>query len=777
MRMIQWISLIAAPLASLCTALFAQSDTAPLTTIPQVQALAPQQASRGVPVELHGVVTFVQTRDGSLFLQEDGAGIYVDFNHDIGLRQGDRVVVTGKTVSSFKTDIAADNVRVEEHGKLPVAHAAEFTDLIDSKLDSILVKVRGRIVSATYGAPAANTDLRFHLKVRNGVIEGDIAYPGNLTPQQLLDAEVEMTGVAGGAFDSKMQMGGVWLDIDSPDQIHVLHPPVHDPWSLPAVPLNEVIHAYRRGEESERVRVVGTLTYYEPESVAIIQRNGQAMLLSTGTTEPISTGTEVEATGFPEITDDSIWINHAQLRSLKRTSPVLPENVGWGPASQGKFAYSLISMEGKIVARVHDSRVDMFIVQTEDHLFSAALRHTSSDAGKAVATEQNLEVGSRVRVTGVCFMDPGNHWRNRLWFDLRMRSLDDITLLEPPSWWTVRRLSYVITILSAVILLAVIWAGLLDRRLRSQTEVLARQSQEDAMRERRRARLEEQRSRILELISSSEPLHEVLDEIELIVSTRLLGARCWIELAPRPGSEPAASSQVSPTQANSGVVSRELRSPEGASFGFLRTLPQPKASTPDEVEEAMTVGACLAELAIDTRRLYTDLRHRSEFDLLTDVPNRFSMERKLDQMMVASSSSHESFGLIYVDLDGFKEVNDQHGHRIGDIYLMEVTRRMKLQLRAHDFLARIGGDEFIALTPIVHGRSDAEEIAARLEHCFGEPFVIEGVQISGGASVGLAVYPEDGSTKEQLQRVADAAMYTHKEGKPRGRRGQSRIAI
>jgi diguanylate cyclase (GGDEF)-like protein len=90
---------------------------------------------------------------------------------------------------------------------------------------------------------------------------------------------------------------------------------------------------------------------------------------------------------------------------------------------------------------------------------------------------------------------------------------------------------------------------------------------------------------------------------------------------------------------------------------------------------------------------------------------------------------------------------------------------MKLQLRGGDMLTRIGGDEFIALVPILRSRTDAEEIALRLERCFDEPFDLDGCHVEGSASIGLAVYPADGATQEELQRSADAAMYAHKEGR------------
>ena len=122
---------------------------------------------------------------------------------------------------------------------------------------------------------------------------------------------------------------------------------------------------------------------------------------------------------------------------------------------------------------------------------------------------------------------------------------------------------------------------------------------------------------------------------------------------------------------------------------------------------------------------------------------------------------------VYVDLDGFKRVNDFYGHHSGDLYLQEAALRMKRQLRSHDMLARVGGDEFVALIPDAHCRADVEEVASRLEHCFKAPFAIEGHLIRGSASIGIAVYPEDGATKDRLLDTADTAMYEIKRNRNR----------
>ena len=484
------------------------------------------------------------------------------------------------------------------------------------------------------------------------------------------------------------------------------------------------------------------------------------MVVKTDSALPLHTGVGVEATGFPTIEDENVRLEDGQLRTVPQSAPVEPAKISWESASAGRYAYNLVAMEGEVVSLVHDSRVDLFVIRSEGHLFSASMRHSSSDASNTASGSVEPTLGSRVRVIGVCFTDPGNHWRDRLWFDIRMRSLADVVVLQQPSWWTVKRLAYVITLLSAIILIAVIWAGMLDRRLRKQTAILARQSQEEAIRERRLARQEQQRSHILELISSSAPLPKVLQEIEAIVSSRLCDAPCRFELSSSLGDDARLEPPTDPA-----VVYHKLLSRDGAPLGFLLVTPLYHISSEAEISAAIVAGARLAELAIDTRRLYSDLRHRSEHDLLTDIPNRFSMEKKLDQLMQSARRNEAVFGMIYVDLDRFKQVNDLHGHRIGDLYLQEATRRMKLQLRSGDLLARVGGDEFIALVPMLHSRTDAEEIAVRLERCFDEPFYLERCRLNGSASVGLAVYPADGATEEELQRSADAAMYEHKESK------------
>jgi diguanylate cyclase (GGDEF)-like protein len=156
--------------------------------------------------------------------------------------------------------------------------------------------------------------------------------------------------------------------------------------------------------------------------------------------------------------------------------------------------------------------------------------------------------------------------------------------------------------------------------------------------------------------------------------------------------------------------------------------------------------------------------------MLTEIQNRFSFERHLNRLIEEARQTGAIFGLIYIDLDDFKQVNDIYGHLVGDLYLQEVADRMKRQLRPGDVLARLGGDEFGLLVPLMHTRADAEDISLRLERCFDEPFIVQGHVLHGTASIGIALYPTDAVNDDALLSSADAAMYMAKHSKKRNKR-------
>ena len=155
-------------------------------------------------------------------------------------------------------------------------------------------------------------------------------------------------------------------------------------------------------------------------------------------------------------------------------------------------------------------------------------------------------------------------------------------------------------------------------------------------------------------------------------------------------------------------------------------------------------------------------RHEATHDQLTDMPNRRLFVDHMGLMLANAEKSSENVALIHVDLDGFKGINDRLGHHYGDEVLRHVADRMRAAKRPVDFIARLGGDEFIMALGAVGDRDTAARIAQRVWERLREPMEIEGVPLAVGASLGVALYPDDGRDLHTLLDRADMAMYDAK---------------
>ncbi|MCF8208901.1 MAG: EAL domain-containing protein [Rhodoferax sp.] len=158
------------------------------------------------------------------------------------------------------------------------------------------------------------------------------------------------------------------------------------------------------------------------------------------------------------------------------------------------------------------------------------------------------------------------------------------------------------------------------------------------------------------------------------------------------------------------------------------------------------------------------LEHIAHFDPLTNLPNRVLLADRLRQAMSQSQRRAQSLAVAYLDLDGFKEVNDSYGHDVGDKLLVALSQRMKAALRESDTLARIGGDEFVAVLVDLEQPRDCEPILTRLLRAAADRVPVDNVPMQVSASIGVTLYPQDGSDADLLMRHADQAMYQAKQG-------------
>jgi diguanylate cyclase (GGDEF)-like protein/PAS domain S-box-containing protein len=156
--------------------------------------------------------------------------------------------------------------------------------------------------------------------------------------------------------------------------------------------------------------------------------------------------------------------------------------------------------------------------------------------------------------------------------------------------------------------------------------------------------------------------------------------------------------------------------------------------------------------------------HLAQHDVLTNLPNRALFSDRLQQALAIAKREKGHLGVLFLDLDKFKPINDTYGHGVGDLLLQEVANRMQKCVRESDTVARIGGDEFVVLLPSIETENDALVVAEKIREALNQPFEIAGKSLSISSSTGVAVYPQHGTDELRLSKNADAAMYRVKKG-------------
>ena len=166
--------------------------------------------------------------------------------------------------------------------------------------------------------------------------------------------------------------------------------------------------------------------------------------------------------------------------------------------------------------------------------------------------------------------------------------------------------------------------------------------------------------------------------------------------------------------------------------------------------------------AQDSQAGELDARHQALHDDLTALPNRRHCREQLAEALAVAASRHTLAGLLYLDLDGFKEINDRHGHETGDAVLRIVAARLGRALRAGDVACRLGGDEFACLPSGPLSGPQLARLARKLIEAVSAPLMVNGVHLRVRPSIGVAIFPTHAGNAEALLKVADAAMYRAK---------------
>jgi hypothetical protein len=329
---------------------------------------------------------------------------------------------------------------------------------------------------------------RVQMLAEGGYIEAlvDGGDAGSLS--NLLDTEVEVTGIASFGFDGKMQPTGVDLDVTSRDDFKILQRATSNPWSIPETPMDRILTDYRVHDLTQRVRVHGSITYYQPGSALVMQDGSKSLWISTQTRSPLQVGDVADAIGFPFAHNGEMTLTRAEIKDSNTWEPVAPKPATVKQLMASGNLFDLVSIEGQVATSVREAAQDEYVLVNGGQIFTAIYRHPDI----VVPPMKEIPVGSRVRVNGICILEDSNPFNAQVPFDILLRSTDDIAVVAMPSVINTRNL----TILVALLLVSMFAVGArgwaIERGVRRQTAALAY--------------IERRRRRILEDINGSRPL-------------------------------------------------------------------------------------------------------------------------------------------------------------------------------------------------------------------------------------------------------------------------------
>lgn len=769
-----------------------------LTTAAQVRNLPPGSANLAYQVRLRAVVTYFDPENHLLFVMDRTDGIFVEVSDKerVTLRAGDVVEVAGLSTTDFAPDVEKARIKVVGHTSLPQPSSRSFESAVRGREDCHWLELSGIVQHVAKG----NGDSLLTLSWGRDLYKAHVlASPESLAG--LVDAEVSLQGVCGALFNPARQMLGIQMFVPERSCIRVLRKPETDTFVAPITSIKDLMKFSRDTDLGHQVRVRGTVTCANRSGATWIRDATGGVMIQDHNPDGLAVGDLVDAVGFPVIAGYSPTLRGARLRRWRSGPPPPAIPVTAHDAMRGGFDGQLVEIEGKLIEGVQQRTEQVLTVQSGGLVFNAYV------PGRGAPP---LTPGTVFRLTGICAVEVRQSQDLILprTFRLLLRSPVDAFVVSSPPWLTAERVVPILAGAVLLILAVVAWAFLLGRRVRFQTQALQAQTMQlQAAHQKTRAALEkaceaealdEDSKRIVELIARDEPVEVIIDRIAEAVALHVEGATCVILLPSKqelnvyavPALPAGWVGTLSGIRMSSISMSGEPRDAEEfasdpAWAQFVDSQPSSRfetfCSAPIVVDstasgviaaffrqgkhaaethgEMLALWSNVAALALERRRLHDQLSYRAQHDGLTGLPNRALLYDRLEAEIAAASRAGGVLGLLYVDLDDFKGINDMHGHDVGDAVLQQAARRMNQSVRRGDTVARIGGDEFVVLLPRLSRREDAEHIAAKIAALLHEPMYVNHERFSISGSVGISIWPSDGDQPDALLRFADTRMY------------------
>lgn len=461
-----------------------------------IRGLNAEQTEQKLPVHLRGVVTFFDESLFSRFIQDETAGIYLQFPENVGPPQlvpGQVVDVIGTgSPGEYAPVVVVQKLTVVGKMPLPQPKPVTYQQLASGAEDSQFVEISGIVRSVR---PLENS--QYHqIEIATG--GGRLLIFAKTLPvqreEELLDSTVRVRGVCSTQFNHQRQLFAIRLMVPRPDDLTIEIPATRDPYDIKARPIGSLLQFAPQATYGHRVKVTGTVIYFDAGSELFLQDGDHGVEILTKETTPLRLGDEIEVLGFVSQGDYTPLLQDAVYRKISSDRPPQPIRVTPDEALTGNHDCQLIEISARLLDRTLHGSEQYLVLQESNFIFQASLRRPAGRDNFSA-----LQNGSRVRVTGVCRIEPGewqagNNWRAKS-FSVQLRSPEDVALIQAPPWWTLKKLLWIAGALGFVALAAFVWVVVLRRRVAERTRELEVQIQKRQLAERTRE-IEQERARV-----------------------------------------------------------------------------------------------------------------------------------------------------------------------------------------------------------------------------------------------------------------------------------------
>jgi diguanylate cyclase (GGDEF)-like protein/PAS domain S-box-containing protein len=734
-----------------------------LRTISDVFRLSKAEPRKAYPIELDAVVTYSDPEWGTLFVQDSTGTTFIDVHgENIVYPPGTRVRVRAVSyVNENGTRIGHPAITVLGRGLLPKPELRSVAELDAGAGEAHRVVTEGALHPCEHDWHRAC----FRLYDGKKLVWLLVRQPDGPAAQSLFGAVVRVTGLAARHEDEDNKRIGTELFVNNFEEIKIERPPLPFSFSSPPVPIGDL----RASEADERftnhVHVRGTVTWQSPGLLCIHDGSGM-VFVGSGKDDAVRTGSTVDAIGFPSHGVFGLELSDATVR----LAGVQPSSNGIAPlrlTAAETVRRALNGSKVRIRARLMDQNANAteFVYQLEDgeQRFNAILLR--NDATQAIV---GLSRNSVVELTGVALIRNGTaDWPSALL--ILVESPQDIVVVRANDWLTFKQRVAVASGTAFCAIAAFVWVALLRRTVRKQTGIIRARLESELQLETKYRRLFE---RNLAAVFSWQADGTIVDcnlafarMLGFESGEKLIGRSYWdFEL------DPTRRERLLKAPPGEVLSNREgsLRRDDGVTVHLLRNI-TPVQTAEGLLYETTAIDVTqLRENQAELQKAKDTAVYESLNDPLTGLPNRRLLLNTLSFLLDKARREGGTIALLYLDLDGFKLVNDSLGHPIGDALLVQVAACLRSWIRKGDLLGRLGGDEFMVILDGLHAKEDAAMVAENLLDAISNPLLVEGHELNIGASIGISTFPDDASNAEELMKQADSAMYAAKrEGKNR----------